>query len=84
MISAENHQFTFSDSGWDPTLLSFASWRNRHVRKLFEATLKEHESRMRKFVVDRGAIPAVAKFSKEHFEWLALFQCCNLTLDSYS
>jgi hypothetical protein len=38
--------------------------------------------RMRKLVVKRGAIPAVARFSKDHFEWLALYQCGNLSLDS--
>jgi hypothetical protein len=81
IISAEDHQFRFSEWGWDPTLLSFASWRT-NVRTLFEAALEEHEIRMRKLVVDRGAIPAVLRFSKEHFEWLAHYQCGNLTLDS--
>jgi len=81
IISAENHRFRFSDGGWDPTLMSAAGWRT-YVRKRFEAALRAHVNRVRKIVVDRGAIPAVGKFSVEHFEWLAQYQCGNASLDS--
>ena len=60
--------------------MSYPGWRE-NVRKRFKAELDAHESQMRTLVVDRGGIPAVARFSKEHFEWLTLHQCGNLSLE---
>jgi hypothetical protein len=80
-ISAEDRLFRFSDAGWDPTLVSAAGWR-MNVKERFEAAVRAHVDQMRKLAVERGAIPAVARFSKDHFEWLAMYQCGNLSLDS--
>lgn len=62
-------------------VLEFAGWRTG-VRKRFEEAIAVHERRMRKLAEDRGAFPAVFRFSTDHFQWLALYQCGNLTLDS--
>ena len=81
LTSAEERRFEFSDEGWDPTFVSATGWRTK-IRKRFESAIRAHERRMLKLVVERGAIPAVGKFSKEHFAWLALYQCGNLSLEA--
>jgi hypothetical protein len=81
LVSAEELRFRFSDGGWDPTFSSSTVWRTE-VRKRFEDALDAHEQRMRKLVEERGAWPAVFRFSTDHFQWLALYQCGNLSLDS--
>ena len=81
LISAEERRFEFSDEGWDPTFVSAIGWRTK-IRKRFESAIRAHERRMLKLVVERGAIPAGRKFSREHFEWLAVYQCGNLSLQA--
>jgi hypothetical protein len=81
LISAEDHPFVFWEEGWDPTLRTSAGWR-AHVRRRFEEALDAHERRMRKLVEGLGAFPAVSRFSIDHFQWLALYQCGNRSLDS--
>jgi hypothetical protein len=81
LVSAEDQRFRFSDEGWDPTFRSFAAWRT-DIRKRFEEAIEVHERQMRKLVEDRGALEAVFRFSTDHFQWLALYQCGNLSLDS--
>jgi hypothetical protein len=81
LISADDSQFRFSDGGWDPTFSNSTGWRTR-VIKDFEKALDAYECRMRRVVEDLGAIQTVSRFSADHFQWLALYQCGNLSLDS--
>lgn len=81
LISDEDHRFSFEDEGWDPTFSSSAAWR-RGVKKRFVEALDAHERDTRKLAEDLGAIPAVSRFSADHFQWLALYQCGNSSLDS--
>jgi hypothetical protein len=73
--------FHFEDEGWDPTLISFAGWRV-NVRERFEAAMKQHGQQMRALIKERGGVPAVVRSSKDHFDWLALYQCANASLES--
>jgi hypothetical protein len=81
LISEEDHRFSFEDGGWDPMLSSFAAWR-RGVKKRFVEALDGYERDARKLAEDLGAIQAVSRFSTDHFQWLALYQCGNRSLDS--
>jgi hypothetical protein len=49
--------------------------------KGFSKALLEHERAMRSKATERGLAHTVQHFSPEHFEWLALFQCGNHSLD---
>jgi hypothetical protein len=81
LISDQEHAFHFEDEGWDPTLISFAGWRV-NVRKRFDAAMKQHGQQMRALIKERGGVPAVVRSSVEHFDWLALYQCANASLES--
>lgn len=81
LVSVEDHPFVFSPESWDPTLESFNSWRTR-INTRFQEALDAHQGRMRKLVEGLGAFPTVSRFSTDHFEWLALYQCGTLSLDS--
>jgi hypothetical protein len=81
VVSVEEQRFDFSDGGWDPTQLSSAAWRTA-VRERFEEAVEAHVRRIRKLIADRGALPVPSRFSPDHFQWLALYQCGNLSLDA--
>jgi hypothetical protein len=73
--------FHFEDNGWDPTLMSLAGWRISAFKR-FEASIEHHGQQMRALVKARGGVPAVIRSSEEHFDWLALYQCANVPLES--
>jgi hypothetical protein len=37
---------------------------------------------MQALVKERGGVPAAARASEEHFDWLALYQCAHVPLES--
>jgi hypothetical protein len=75
------HPFHFEDAGWDPTLISFPGWRV-NVGKRFAAAMQQHRQQMQALIKERGGLPAVVRSSEEHFDWLALYQCANASLES--
>jgi hypothetical protein len=79
-ISDAEHHFYFEDWGWDPSMISSATWLAQ-VKECFEKALDAHLHKMRELAQDRGMVAAVPLFSPEHFEWLALYQCGNLPLE---
>jgi hypothetical protein len=81
LISDHEHAFHFEDEGWDPTLISFAGWCV-NVRKRFDAAMKQHGQQMRALVKGRGGVRAVVRSREEHFDWLALYQIANASLES--
>ena len=81
LVFAHENAFHFEEAGWDPTLMSFAGWQ-LSVRLRFEAAMKQHRLKMVALVKARGGVPAVVRSSQEHFEWLALYQCANIPLES--
>jgi hypothetical protein len=81
LVLAHENVFRFEDEGWDPTLMSFAGWRVK-ARKRCEAAMKQHGRQMQALVKARGGVPAVVRSSGEHFDWLALYQCAQASLES--
>jgi hypothetical protein len=81
LLSADEQRFDFSDDGWDPTAVSSAAWREV-VYQRFDDAVKAYEGRQRKLVEDRGGLRVTFKFSPDHFQWLALYQCHNDSLDA--
>lgn len=81
LIADGEHAFHFEDEGWDPTLISLPGWRV-NIRKRFEATLQQHRQQMQALIKERGGVPAVVRSQEQHFDWLALYQCANATLES--
>ena len=81
LITEAEHRFQFEDWGWDPSFSSNASWLAQ-VRESFEKALDAHVHKMRELAKERGMVPALPLSSREHFEWLALYQCGNRSLDS--
>ncbi len=81
LVREDEHAFHFEDEGWDPTLIRFPGWRVT-ARKRFEAAIKQHGQQMRALAKDRGGVPAVVRASREHFDWLTLYQCGDATLES--
>jgi hypothetical protein len=73
-------EFKFSDPGWDPLLIKFDGW-HRSVLDRIEIELKAYEQRVRGIAEERR-LKKVPICSNDHFEWLALFQCGNFSLDS--
>lgn len=80
LIGDAEHRFTFEDFGWDPLSLGWPEYR-ANVRKHFETALRVHEKQMRALAKARGARRAVPRYRVEHFEWLALYQCGEWSLD---
>ena len=78
LSSAEDHEFMFF--GWrvGSYVLELGRLAYRG-QKAVEEALDAYECRMRQLVKDLGAFPAVFRFSKDHFQWLALYQCGNLS-----
>ena len=81
LVWSHEHAFHFEDEGWDPTLISFAGWRIQ-ARKRWEASLKPYRQQMQALAKERGGMRAVVRSSEEHFDWLALYQCANASLQS--
>jgi hypothetical protein len=81
LVSYDEHAFHFEDQGWDPTLISFPGWRV-HVRKRFTEAVQQHRQQMQALIKERGGLPAVVRCSADHFDWLALYQCANASLES--
>ena len=81
LISDHEHRFIFEDWGWDPQFQTEANWR-QHVRNRFEQAVEAHITQIRTVIEDRGAKPAVSRYSLEHFDWLALYKCGGWTLES--
>jgi len=79
LIENHEHAFHFEDGGWDPTLISFAGWRV-NVHKRWELAMKQHRQQMQALVKERGGMAAVVRSSEEHFDWLALYQSANASL----
>jgi hypothetical protein len=80
LITPKDHGFKFEDGGWDPTFWRWEDWLPG-VTKRFEESLLNYRQKMSKLIEQRGADRSAARFSAEHFEWLALYQCGNLSLD---
>jgi hypothetical protein len=81
LVAPHEHAFALEDEGWDPTLISFPGWRV-NVRKRFEAAMQQHRQQMQALIKERGGVPAVVRSQEQHFDWLALYQCANATLES--
>jgi len=81
LVANHEHAFHFEDEGWDPTLISFPGWR-AHVTQRFKAAIQQHRQQMQALVKERGGVPAVVRSQEEHFDWLALYQCADATLES--
>jgi hypothetical protein len=78
MSDAET-RFNLDDPGWDPKFQPFAEWRE-YMESRFKEALRQYEARVRALALERGLIK-VPLYTREHFEWLALFQCGNLSLE---
>jgi hypothetical protein len=80
-IREGGRHFRFHADGWDPTLMSFAGWREGVTNKFKQVILK-YERTMGGKAKQRGLEPTVQRFSPEHFDWLALFHCGNQSLEA--
>lgn len=81
LVWDQEHAFHFEDEGWDPTLISFAGWRAK-AEKRWDTALKTYRQQMQALVKERGGVAAVVRSSEEHFDWLALYQCANASLQA--
>jgi hypothetical protein len=81
LIADHEHAFHFEDEGWDPTLISFPGWRVQATQR-FKAAMQQHRQQMQALIKERGGVPAVVRSQEEHFDWLALYQCADATLES--
>ena len=52
------------------------------VYQRFDEAVKAYERRLGQLVEARGGVRVTFKFSPDHFQWLALCQCGNLSLDA--
>ncbi len=81
LVLPNEQAFRFEEAGWDPTLISFAGWR-MNLRPQIEKAMREYRQRMVALVDQRGGTPSKALLNRDHFEWLALYQCGGLSLES--
>ncbi len=77
-IAPQECCLVFGHWGWHPELTTWSA-AEREIREDFEAYLATYREGMERLARERGLVPAPAKRTAEHYEWLVLYQVKGLS-----